>query len=137
LTVLVLATLSNIALKEVFNRARPTLEHMVQVYTLSYPSGHAMSAMAFYGFLIFLVIRYNLNPILKAFLVGILSVIILSIGISRIYLGVHFPSDVLAGFIAGLMWVTFCAIVFDVIDLLRKRKSRIAALKSSSIERNN
>lgn len=52
--VLMLSTASNIILKKVINRARPSLEHLVTVNTLSYPSGHAMSAMAFYGFLIFL-----------------------------------------------------------------------------------
>lgn len=128
--VLLLASVSNVALKEVFNRARPTLEHMVTVYTLSYPSGHAMSAMGFYGFLIFLVVRYKMNFLLKILLTIILGVLILSIGISRIYLGVHYPSDVLAGFVGGLIWVAFCAIVFDVIDLWRKRNQRRLELRS-------
>ncbi len=126
--VLLLATLSNMALKEVINRSRPTIEHLVTVYTLSYPSGHAMSAMGFYGFLIFLTARYKMNYFLKAALVSLLAVLILLIGISRIYLGVHFPSDVLAGFIGGLIWVTFCAIVFDIIDLMRKRQQRMKEL---------
>jgi membrane-associated phospholipid phosphatase len=128
--VLLLATLSNMVLKEVINRSRPTIEHLVTVYSLSYPSGHAMSAMGFYGFLIFLAARYKMNPFLKVFLIILLSFMILSIGISRIYLGVHYPSDVVAGFIGGLIWVTFCAIVFDVIDLWRKRKKRIDELRS-------
>src|SRR5690606_33204961 len=49
--VLILSSLSNMVLKKVINRARPTFEHLVAVSTLSYPSGHSMSAMAFYGFL--------------------------------------------------------------------------------------
>jgi membrane-associated phospholipid phosphatase len=128
--VLLLATLSNIALKQVFNRARPTIEHLVTVHSLSYPSGHAMSAMGFYGFLIFLVARYKMNILLKFTLIAVLGSLIFLIGLSRIYLGVHYPSDVLAGFIGGLIWVTFCAIVFDVIDLWRKRKMRISELRS-------
>jgi membrane-associated phospholipid phosphatase len=48
---------------------------------------------------------------------------ILSIGISRIYLGVHYPSDVAAGFVGGLMWVTLCIIIFNLISMLRKRKN--------------
>ncbi len=122
--VLLLATLSNMAIKEYVNRARPTAEHLVSVSTLSYPSGHAMSAMGFYGFLIFLTIRYKMNRLLKICLVSLLALLIFLIGISRIYLGVHFPSDVVAGFIGGLIWIAFCAIVFDVIDLMRKRKLR-------------
>lgn len=126
--VLLLATLSNMALKEVINRARPSLEHMVQVYSLSYPSGHAMSAMGFYGFLIFLTMRYQMKRWIRITLVVVLCFMILTIGISRIYLGVHYPSDVLAGFIGGLIWVTLCAIIFDVADLYRKRRQRMEAL---------
>jgi membrane-associated phospholipid phosphatase len=128
--VLLLATLSNMALKQVINRSRPAIEHLVNVYSLSYPSGHAMSAMGFYGFLIFLVARYKMNYFLKFGLIIFLAALIFFIGLSRIYLGVHYPSDVLAGFIGGLLWVTFCAIIFDVIDLWRKRKKRIHELRS-------
>jgi membrane-associated phospholipid phosphatase len=129
--VLVLASLSNVALKEVINRARPTIEHLVTVYTLSYPSGHAMSAMGFYGFLIFLTMRYEMTTLMRVTLLVFLSFMILSIGISRIYLGVHYPSDVLAGFIGGLIWVALCAIIFDIADLYRKRKKRIQELAES------
>lgn len=120
--VLLLATFSNIVLKRVFNRARPTLDHLVTVNTLSYPSGHSMSAMAFYGFLIYLCLRYKMRAWLKSLLVIVLVMIVLSIGVSRIYLGVHFPSDVAAGFVGGLIWVAFCAVVFNVFELLRKRQ---------------
>jgi membrane-associated phospholipid phosphatase len=120
--VLILATLSNIVLKRVINRARPTLEHLVTVNSLSYPSGHAMSAMAFYGFLVYLCLRYPMRRWVRYLFVVTLVLVILSIGISRIYLGVHYPSDVAAGVIGGLIWVTFCAIVFTIIDLLRRRQ---------------
>ena len=119
--VLLLATLSNIALKQVINRARPSLDHLVTVDTLSYPSGHSMSAMAFYGFLIYLCLRYPMRSWVRYLFVSVLVLLILSIGISRIYLGVHFPSDVAAGFIGGLIWVAFCAIVFNLFELLRRR----------------
>jgi membrane-associated phospholipid phosphatase len=122
--VLLLASLCNVALKQVINRARPSIEHLVDVYSLSYPSGHAMSAMSFYGFIIFLTFRYEMNRRIRITIFVLLGLLIAGIGISRIYLGVHYPSDVLAGFIGGLIWVTFCAIVFDVADLNRKRKNR-------------
>lgn len=122
--VLLLASLSNVVLKRVVNRARPSLEHLVTVNTLSYPSGHAMSAMAFYGFLIYLCVRYRMRHRVRIVFISILVLLIVSIGMSRIYLGVHYPSDVAAGFIGGLIWVAFCAVVFNVFDLLRKRRLR-------------
>ncbi|WP_339726117.1 phosphatase PAP2 family protein [Maribacter stanieri] len=118
--VLALATVSNMMLKRFIDRARPGIEHLVSVETLSYPSGHAMSAMAFYGFLIFLVTKFKIHKVIKYALIAILILLILSIGISRIYLGVHFPSDIAGGFIAGFIWVVFCVLVFDVIELFRK-----------------
>lgn len=125
LGVLLLSALANMALKRAFDRARPTIEHLVVVKTLSYPSGHAMSAMAFYGFLIYLVFKIKMHKVLRTFLVLLFSFLILSIGISRIYLGVHFPSDVAGGFIAGLIWVAFCVVLFNIIDLLRQRRRRM------------
>ncbi|MEB8346151.1 phosphatase PAP2 family protein [Flavobacteriaceae bacterium KMM 6898] len=118
--VLFLATLSNVMLKRFIDRARPGIEHLVVVKTLSYPSGHAMSAMAFYGFLIYLVYRIKMNRILKLGLYVFLVILILSIGISRIYLGVHFPSDIAGGFIAGLIWVIFCILIFNLIEVFRR-----------------
>jgi undecaprenyl-diphosphatase len=124
LGVLVLSALANIALKRAFNRARPTIEHLVVVKSLSYPSGHAMSAMAFYGFLTYLIFQIKMPKWLRAVLTTVFVFLILSIGISRIYLGVHFPSDVAGGFIAGLIWVAFCVVLFNIIALLRMRKRR-------------
>ena len=122
LGVLILSALANIALKRAFDRARPTIEHLVVVKTLSYPSGHAMSAMAFYGFLTYLVFQIKMKHWLRAILASIFIFLILAIGISRIYLGVHFPSDVAGGFVAGLIWVAFCVVLFNIIALLRLRK---------------
>ncbi len=118
--ILALATISNMMLKRFIDRARPGIEHLVSVETLSYPSGHAMSAMAFYGFLIFLVTKFNIQKMIKYVLIIVLITIIISIGISRIYLGVHFPSDIAGGFIAGFIWVVFCVLLFDLIELFRK-----------------
>lgn len=124
LGVLILSAISNIGLKRVFDRARPTEEHLVVIKSLSYPSGHAMSAMAFYGFLIYLIYQIKMAKGIRIFLTVLFSLLILTIGISRIYLGVHFPSDVAGGFIAGLIWVAFCIVLFNIIDLLRKRKAQ-------------
>ncbi len=120
--VIIISGLSNLALKEVINRARPTAEHLVSVETLSYPSGHAMSATAFYGFLIYLCYFLKINRWLKAFIIALCSFLIVSIGISRIYLGVHFPSDIAGGMIAGTIWVMFCVLIFNIIDLFRREE---------------
>ncbi|WP_027124821.1 phosphatase PAP2 family protein [Gelidibacter mesophilus] len=121
--VLALSAISNLILKRFIDRARPGIEHMVSVETLSYPSGHAMSAMAFYGFLMFLFYRFKIPIFLKITVILLLAVLILSIGLSRIYLGVHFPSDIAGGYIAGLIWVIFCVLLFDVIEIFRRDPS--------------
>lgn len=125
--VVILSFLVNLALKEAFDRARPTLEHMVVVKTLSYPSGHAMSAMSFYGFLIYLIFKIKMNRLLRIFMVILFASLIFLIGLSRVYLGVHFPSDVVGGFVAGLIWIAFCVVLFNILDLLRQRKIRHSA----------
>ncbi|WP_029036127.1 phosphatase PAP2 family protein [Salinimicrobium xinjiangense] len=122
--VVILSFLVNLALKEAFDRARPTLEHMVVVKTLSYPSGHAMSAMSYYGFLIYLSFHIKMNKLLRLFLAILFAALIFFIGLSRIYLGVHYPSDVVGGFIGGLIWVAFCVVLFNIIDLLRQKRAR-------------
>lgn len=122
LFVIIIAGLSNLALKQVINRARPDAAHLVAVETLSYPSGHAMGAIAFYGFLIYLFYNFKMNAWLKSSIILIFGFLILAIGISRIYLGVHYPSDVIGGFIAGFIWIIFCIILFQIMDIFRRRK---------------
>jgi undecaprenyl-diphosphatase len=86
-----------------------------------------MSAMAFYGLLVYLSFQWKMPRAVRAVLVVLLVTVIVSIGTSRIYLGVHFPSDVAAGFCGGLIWVTFCIVVFNVTDILRRRRQKLAA----------
>ncbi|WP_026451669.1 phosphatase PAP2 family protein [Aequorivita capsosiphonis] len=118
--VLLLSSISNVLLKRLVNRARPGVEHLVVVETLSYPSGHAMGAMAFYGFLIYLFSRFKINVFLKFVVILLLITVIFSIGMSRIYLGVHFPSDIAGGYIAGLIWVFFCILLFNLAEVFRR-----------------
>lgn len=118
--VLILAMSSNLILKQMINRARPSVEHLVEVKTLSYPSGHAMMAMAFYGFLIYLIFHFKLSKTVKWISAIVLTILILSIGTSRIYLGVHYPTDIAGGFIAGFLWVVFCATIFNLIRIFKR-----------------
>lgn len=119
ISVMVLALSSNLILKQIINRARPDAEHLVTVETLSYPSGHAMMSMAFYGILIYLFWQFPWNKAWKNMITLVLVLLILSIGVSRIYLGVHYPSDVLGGFTAGFIWVLFCIVIFNLIKIFR------------------
>ena len=118
--VMILALGSNLLLKKTIDRARPVSEHLVEVETLSFPSGHATMAMAFYGFIIYLIFSLPINKFIKFFLITIFAFLILGIGLSRIYLGVHYPSDVFGGFIAGFIWVVFCVMIFNLIKIFRR-----------------
>lgn len=93
-------------IKLLVQRLRPPLElQLIQETGFSFPSGHSTVAACFYGLLILLVFKYIKNPWVKYLLVTICILIILSVGMSRIWLGVHYPTDVLSGFILGSLLV--------------------------------
>lgn len=100
----------NTVLKYLFQRQRPTLPHLVEVTGFSFPSGHAMLSFIFYGMVAYLICLNSYNRVFKKFTVLLMVLIILAVGISRVYLGVHYPSDVLAGFAAGSFWLIACII---------------------------
>lgn len=100
----------NTALKSLFHRQRPGWPHLVEVTGLSFPSGHAMMSYIFYGLLIYLFWLNFSNRWLNWLCSAVFSLLVLAIGISRIYLGVHYPSDVLAGFAAGSFWLVACIV---------------------------
>ena len=102
---LVIITALNQLLKNILQRPRPTEYRIVNETGYSFPSGHSMISMAFYGFLIYLIYKNIKNKYLKFTLIGLLSFLIVSIGISRIYLGVHYTSDVLAGFLVSISYL--------------------------------
>lgn len=96
-------------LKSSFGRARPDLvPHADVVHTLSFPSGHAMSAAVVYLTLGALLARAQEHRRLKIYLITVAVILTLLIGISRVYLGVHWPSDVLAGWCVGSAWALLC-----------------------------
>ncbi|WP_439816907.1 phosphatase PAP2 family protein [Zavarzinia sp. CC-PAN008] len=102
----------NTLLKSVFLRPRPDLvAHGVDVYTSSFPSAHAMVSAATYLTLGALVAKVEADTARKIYLMGLAVGLTLLVGLSRIYLGVHYPSDVLAGWTAGAAWALFCWMV--------------------------
>ena len=104
-----LAALTNFLLKQILQRPRPIGHRIIDESGYSLPSGHSMVSMAFYGFLIYLVYKRIENKHLKSFLIALLLVLIINIGISRIYLGVHYTSDVIAGFLVAISYLIIYA----------------------------
>ena len=102
---IVIITVLNQLLKRILQRPRPTEFRIVEETGYSFPSGHSMVSMAFYGYLIYLIYRYIKNKYVKWTLITILSILICLIGISRIYLGVHYTSDVLGGFMISISYL--------------------------------
>lgn len=102
---------ANQGLKWLFERARPGENPLITVGGFSFPSGHSMAAMAIYGMLIYAVWHTSWSRRRKGVCTVALSALILLIGLSRIYLGVHFASDVLAGFGAGLAILSLVLLV--------------------------
>ena len=95
----------NQILKLIFLRPRPFELMLIDERGYSFPSGHAMVALAFFGLLIYFIWQMNLSKQIKKLFTILLIILILLIGISRIYLGVHYPSDVLAGYLVSLAYL--------------------------------
>lgn len=102
---LIIITVLNQLLKRIVQRPHPTEFRIVEESGYSFPSGHSMVSMAFYGYLIYLIYKYVKNKYLKWISIILLSILICSIGISRIYLGVHYTSDVLGGFFISISYL--------------------------------
>lgn len=110
-------------LKLAFRRPRPEpFFETLLPDSFSFPSGHSLGSFCFYGAVAAIIVNRLSNRWLKLLTLIIAAALILLIGVSRVYLGVHYPSDVLAGFIIGFIWVTTIAITDK---LLRARDEKI------------
>ncbi len=109
-----LSGILNPALKNIFDRERPTLLRLIDITGFSFPSGHAMGSTAYFGSGTYLLNRLNQGNS-KGILIGLCAAMILLISISRVYLGVHYPTDIIAGIIGGV----FCIILSTL--LLRNK----------------
>lgn len=97
--------LNNVLIKNIIARDRPSGINIIEENGYSFPSGHTAISTVVYGYLIYLIYNYVSNKKLKYVLISILSIIILVVGLTRIYLGVHYTSDVLGGYLLGISYL--------------------------------
>ena len=110
----------NVVLKHIVQRERPNINRLIPEKGYSFPSGHSMMSMAFYGMLIFLIFKYVKNTALKWTLIVILTILLSTIGITRIYLGVHYPSDVIGGFVVSLTYLFILTEIYNKVKIEEK-----------------
>lgn len=116
----------NSVLKGFFQRPRPTVVEAVDsVTSMSFPSGHAMTSFITYGAVAYLVGRLEPTRTLRIVTWAFAGLIVVAIGVSRMYLGVHYPSDVLGGFLGGLAWLAFVAAGLTAVRFFSRRKPDI------------
>jgi undecaprenyl-diphosphatase len=110
-------SLLNTLLKSGFSRTRPTIvPHLREVMSPSFPSGHAMTSAAVYLTLGVLLMRLSERRMTKFYCIAVAMLLTGLVGVSRVYLGVHYPTDVLAGWIIGLSWALLCWMVERLLE---------------------
>lgn len=114
----------NYCMKLSYHRPRPSNPLMNPLQNFSFPSGHATSAFVFYGLLIYLVAKSELTKATKWMISVFLFLLALAIGFSRVYLRVHYPSDVIAGFCIGLAWICFSIWLLERVKIKAATESR-------------
>lgn len=110
LTMALSGTLNPI-LKNIFDRERPTLLRLIDISGFSFPSGHAMGATSYFGSVMYLVHHID-HGASKGILIGLSALMILLISTSRVYLGVHYPTDIIAGIIGGAFCLVLSTLIF-------------------------
>jgi undecaprenyl-diphosphatase len=116
--------LLDMVLKLQFNRPRPHVFIWgTQAFGSSFPSGHAMGSTITYSTVAYLAARLHRRAWARWLTMSVALLVILLIGVSRIYLGVHYPSDVLAGIIMGLAWAAFCMATLEAIQRFAERRA--------------
>lgn len=120
--------LLNGVLKAAFERPRPELFVLETPFqrpvSASFPSGHAMAAMVTYLLFAYLIGRLGGKGWFKVLVNTLAAILVLAIGVSRMYLGVHYPSDVIAGYLIGFVWVTFCILALEAMEVALGRSRR-------------
>ncbi len=118
------------ALKLFFKRPRPLVPLLKEVEGLSFPSGHAFMSFSFFGLLIYVIHKELKNRTLKAFLIAFLLVVMMLVGLSRVYLRVHYASDVIVGFCMGFMWMVISLLILHFVE---KNKMKLPEVQHPSV----
>ncbi len=122
-------------LKYLFKRKRPLSPLLKAAKGLSFPSGHSITAVTFYGLLIYIVFKTQPDGILKFIVAAVLILLIILIGFSRIYLRVHYVSDVLAGFIIGTLWLAVSLEVLNILEEYIEEKRKIPVVEMLKVKK--
>lgn len=121
LTVALGSGVLNQFVKFIFQRPRPEIEHLVEQGGYSFPSGHSMGTVIMFGAVVFLVVRLAKNRTIKWAALAVAALLIFLVGLSRIYLGVHFPTDVIGGYSLGTAWLAASIGVYGMWESNRKK----------------
>lgn len=113
--------LLSLGLKEIYGRERPNLIfRLVTVSSLSFPSGHSMMSAVFYLTQAAIISRFQRSWKIRIYIIGVALFLTIIIGFSRVYLGVHYPTDVIGGWTIGLAWASLC---WSITWYLQRRKT--------------
>jgi len=127
--------LMNLELKRFFARARPDVAEMLRrAHGYSFPSGHAMGSTVVFGALSYLAFRYFAAWRWKSASIALAATFIASVALSRVYLGAHWISDVGAGIIGGLVWVSVCTIGYEALRRIRAVRARRSAVAAPVVD---
>ncbi len=118
-TLVFFGTVLNHLLKNIFQRLRPNEVSLLEISSYSFPSGHSMVSFVFYMSLAYIIFRNTRNKKIGIILLFVFSLLVFGIGISRVYLGKHYPSDCIAGFAAGLAWLCLILLIEKIAIFLR------------------
>lgn len=122
LTGLGLASLFNLVVKSIIKRMRPVDLMIIEEIGHSFPSAHAMLSMVVFGFLIYFIARNVKNRPAKIISIILLTLLILFTGFSRVYLGVHYASDIVAGWLAGIVFVILTISILNMLNAIKFSK---------------
>ncbi|MFA5025923.1 MAG: phosphatase PAP2 family protein [Candidatus Shapirobacteria bacterium] len=117
--ILVMGVILNLILKEVIQRSRPEIMPLVIETSYSFPSGHAMNSSVFYLAMAFYVYHFTRKKKLSLIITVMAMTLMLLIGFSRVYLGVHYPSDVVAGYVVGTWWLITAILISKSVSFVK------------------
>lgn len=110
----------NKILKSIFVRPRPNVLRLIKQGGYSFPSGHAMASFIFYGMIIYLIYNTKINRKLKIIITILLSLVIFFVGLSRVYLGVHYVSDIISGYLFSFIYLIIFIYIIKKIYIRNK-----------------